>query len=271
MGLYSYIGNGEQVKCFYLPNIILDYNTHGQIENVRFLTIGGNLESYQAVPYSTFYYNYGKDFGILEFRLEENPHLHIIHDGVYKNTIRVDKLKDNQTVPYVIVDNHGHQIDIHSAGEIKQFVSEYEMVMQLWKETRTQMLLRNNLPLNLTMEDARNMSSQKLSYVLSETSRIQDEAYAQTLGVFNKRYYKKSDSDLFIIGLVLHDYLHNMKIKAEHGVCRKELEWKHIFSAVIDELKDKYENPLEAYFMWCDAEGIQIDQKWPKGLFDLYA
>ena len=271
MGLYSYIGRGEQVKCFYIPNILFDYAATTQSANVRFQTVGGVLKHYDEVPYQTYYYNYRKDFGILEYELEQRAYLHIINDGKYTETIFVDELTDNQVIPHMIVDDYGAYIDVHKAKEVKAFIDEYNKTFQAWNNTKSQLLKEHDLPVTMDMERARSLSSTELSQELRLRTEIQDESYNKTMYKFNKHYYTKSDCDLCIIGMVLYEYEHCLDINKQYSfVNRHEFEWYSIFSAAVDELKDDYEEPLSAYFMWCEGEGVEVDREWARSLFEKY-
>ena len=78
MGLYNYLGN-NQVKCFTIPNMIINSNGNLEIYCLEGKFIGYKRGS--KVPYKTLYYNYGENFLIFDYRgviYDEIPLIHII-------------------------------------------------------------------------------------------------------------------------------------------------------------------------------------------------
>lgn len=135
MGMYDII-NGEQVKCFPLAYY---YKTDIFENSVHYSC--GNLEGYNNgdfVPYKKFYYNYGKNFIILDTHVDYSDGLeyilHSIRDGKVFNTFidTTDGLifDDNTKV----IDYYGNFINIKSVKEIEEYVSSTKKYKEAYEE-----------------------------------------------------------------------------------------------------------------------------------------
>lgn len=156
MGMYDTI-NGEQVKCFpwvhyYRDNIIKTIVTYS----------GGDLKYYRnksKVPYKKFYYNYSKNFMILdaqeffyknyEMTVENeeetyNYILHIIRNGKVKVTYEGNKYSINEedfSLNTCVIDYYGEFLNIKNSNDIieymkgkQQYHIEYEKINKKWNE-----------------------------------------------------------------------------------------------------------------------------------------
>ena len=154
MGMYDTI-NGEQVKCFpwvhyYRDNIIKTIITYS----------GGDLKYYRnksKIPYKKFYYNYGKNFMILDIQeflyknyglsLENedetyNYVLHVIRNGKVKATYDGNKNSINEedfSLNACVIDYYGEFLNIKNANDIIEYMKakqkyhiEYEKINKKW-------------------------------------------------------------------------------------------------------------------------------------------
>lgn len=154
MGMYDTI-NGEQVKCFpwvhyYRDNIIKTIVTYS----------GGDLKYYRnksKIPYKKFYYNYGKNFMILDIQeflyknyglsLENedetyNYVLHVIRNGKVKATYDGNKNSINEedfSLNACVIDYYGEFLNIKNANDIIEYMKakqkyhiEYEKINKKW-------------------------------------------------------------------------------------------------------------------------------------------
>ena len=164
MGMYDTI-NGEQVKCFpwvhyYRDNIIKTIITYS----------GGDLKYYgdkSKIPYKKFYYNYGKNFMILDIQEflynykrnekeeeKENNNreekisyiLHVIRNGKVKKTYDVQELglvekEEDFSLNECVVDYHGDFLNIKCEKDIvdymkalKKYHEEYDIINKTWND-----------------------------------------------------------------------------------------------------------------------------------------
>ena len=126
MGLYNYLGN-NQVKCFTIPNMII--NSNG---NLEIYGLEGKFIEYKRgskVPYKTLYYNYGENFLIFDYRgviYDEIPLIHIIKNGKYSKTVEYQKLNEEDFINKVI-DKFGNSINIKEYSDISTFIEDYKL------------------------------------------------------------------------------------------------------------------------------------------------
>lgn len=278
MGLYDYVGHdGDQVKCFYVPCISVKYNKETKKAEVVFYSSGGRLASANNAPYMTCYYNYGKDFAILDYQWyqHDTPIVHIFKDAKWVETKNWNEFDDDYSYPEATIDKYGEWTNIHSVPDMREFIETFMREDANYTQMETDGLEAVNLSYKLGGRDhymSMGLDAMQEEFRLRE--EIQAEAYNHTLKHFNEKWYDNSrESDLHIIGLVLEDYLDEQRPNRENwrDTHRKEYEWYAIFSQAIDYLSDKFENPLEEYFEWTEKQGIEVDKEWARSLFEKYS
>ena len=277
MGLYDYVGHsGDQVKCFYVPCITVKYDKETKRSDVCFHCSGGRLAGANNAPYMTPYYNYGKDFAILDYHWYEHeaPKVHIFKDAKWVETREWHEFEDDYDYPPVTIDKNGDWTNIHSAVDMKEFVETFIREDANYTQIETDGLEAVNLSYGLyDIDHYREMGLEAMQAEFGLREQIRNEAYNHTLKPFYEKWADRSrESELHIIGLVLEDYLDEQRPNRENwrDVNRLEYEWYAIFSNAIDYLSDKFENPLEDYFEWAEKQGIEIDREWTIGLFEKY-
>ena len=272
MGMYNYVGHdGEQVKCFYVPAICVDYNKETKEAVVGFHTSGGRLENCNNAPYMTHYYNYGKDFAILKYYLiddENEPFMHVFRNGKFVETVRISDMPDDCHLNNVI-DNYGEWTNIHSVSDAREFIKDYRYYRDMQISMETEALERIGLSYKLaSFSEMKEKGADAIRYECQMRAQISNEVYALTTKIFNDKWYDVShESHLDIIGLALDDYLEDAKRREWR---RKEFEWYAIFTQVALMLRENYNEPVEAYYSWATSQGIEVDRDWVRSLFCKY-
>jgi hypothetical protein len=280
MGMYDYVGyDGEQVKCFYVPCINVKYNKETKESVVGFGVSGGRLICQNDATYMTHYYNYGKDFAVIEYRLmprEENPYVHIFRDGKFVETVAINNMSDDYKLPYNVIDHYGEWTNIHTPRDLREFVKDYHHYNELYKSMEAEALEHVGLSYKLPgFNEMKQKSSDAIQYECMMRNQIGHEVYNQTCKIFNERWYDNSrESPLDIIGLIIDDYI---DVHADHSSdddwrkpWRHEYEWYIIFKEAIETLKGEYSEPVEAYYAWAQRQGIEVDRDWIYELFCKY-
>lgn len=278
MGMYDYVGiSGDQVKCFDVPCLSINkYNGETKKAEPYFHVLGGRLKNMNTAPYKTLHYNYGPDFAILDYRWYENepPMAHIFKNGEWVETIECSDMPDNYEYPPVTIGYYGDRISISSVAEMREFVSTFIKMDKLQEEILADKYAAANITEKFISRDrALNMDHEALKAEIAMRNEIDAYAFNCTFGPFNEKWFDRShDSELHIIGLVLADYIDEQQgfKNGYRDVPRVEYEWYTLFGGAIDYLKDKFANPLEDYFDWCDREGIELDKENARSLFDKY-
>lgn len=128
MGMYDVI-NSEQVKAFPWAHFYKD-----KILNTLICYSGGNLNNYNTgdtVPYKNFYYNYGKNFMILDINIIPDSDyadydfiLHVIRDGKVKSTYK-DKIgKEDFSLNNCVISKRGRYLNIKCEKDIYDYISD---------------------------------------------------------------------------------------------------------------------------------------------------
>lgn len=259
MGMYDYIGDsGDQVKCFFVPCISIDKKS--EIPQVCLHAMGGLLRGFDEVPYNTPYYNYGKDFFIVEFQLEEVPYIHVIRDARYQETLIVSQMDDDYWLPPVAIDNYGVRLNIHTTKELKEFVEDYCDKKDLAYVMEVQYLNEYGLSYKLDFEKMRGLSAEELQSECKIRDMVARKVYDKTMKLFNDKWFFVEDADLINFGLVIADYIELEINKNPDRVPRTTEDWQIIFEASLKKLKIRFEHPLDAYLDWCNQQGIQLDR-----------
>lgn len=276
MGLYNYVGyEGEQVKCFYVPAINVDYNRKTKECKVNIFSSGGRLEGCNDAPYMTHYYNYGKDFAILEYRLmgkDESPYFHVFRNGKFVETVELNNVSDDYALPYNVIDHYGGWINAHTIQDLRTFVKEHYETDANCIQMETEALEKIGLSYKLgSFADMQAKGGDWIRYEYQMRNQISAEVSKLTWEPFLKKWEDNSrESNLELIGLVLDDYIYDTTVRKADGWARKEFEWHMIFSQVLEKLADEFDNPIDAYFEWAEKWGIEVDKMWALELFSKY-
>lgn len=277
MGLYDYVGtSGDQVKCFAVPCIPVKYNKETRTAEVGFYTSGGRLASANNAPYKTHYYNYGKDFAILDyaFARTNGAIVHIFKDAMWVETREWEEFEDEYDYPPVTIDKHGNWTNIKSAKDLKEFVSTFIREDANYVQMEMDALEAMNISYKIGSRDHyMSMGLDAMQEEFKIRSQIQSEVYEHTLKPFYDKWADLShDSDIEIIGLVIEDYLDEQRPNREswRDTHRHQFEWHQIFTQAIEYLSDRFKNPVEDYFAWAKTQHIEVDEKMIIDLFDQY-
>ena len=120
MRMYDMI-NGEPVKCFPV------YYMTGEVMNCS----EGNLISYNTgdpVPYVTPYYNYGKNFLVIDINGSPEFYecydflIHVITDGFVKKTLKNTFENINWDINSSVVNYDGEILNVHSRKEALDYI-----------------------------------------------------------------------------------------------------------------------------------------------------
>lgn len=134
MGMYDCL-NGEQIKCFYNVVHYKDIND----DKWMIYHSGGQLRSYSIgddLPLKTFYYNYPKDFLIID------EHCEILHTVMNGKLIKTEPLRfvesvDSDLLAHVYNYN-GVELDISSLDKLKEYPKAHaqriESINKFYKE-----------------------------------------------------------------------------------------------------------------------------------------
>lgn len=274
MGLYNYLGNeGEQVKCFYVPCIHVKRDPKTGMANAEFYTSGGLLNSYtKEVPYRTYYYNYGKDFLILDYVcIYDEPFVHIIQNGEYVDTVNYQKVPQN-TIFDIVIDNYGRRLNIQSLEELTQFIAEYNQSKELEQELEKKYFAEANMSIKIpSVEYFKDMSQDEMYKYFNRRSAIYDEIYKVANKPFVDQWLLPEEPEVSIIGLLLSDY-EKKRQEDNEFLDAYEYEWHVAFPAVVQHLKKLgIENPIEAYLEWAKHNKIEIDKNYIYQLFEKYS
>lgn len=128
MGMYDTI-NGEQIKMFIVPLI---YLPDKYIETNNILSYsGGSLLNYDVgdeVPYKTFWYNYGKDFNIIDFAsnyYDDKVIIHKIRDGKNEGFVLFEDNDDKSLENILHFDNYNAyatKMKINNSSDLHNFL-----------------------------------------------------------------------------------------------------------------------------------------------------
>jgi hypothetical protein len=276
MGLYNYVGyDGEQVKCFYVPAINIDYNRETKECKVNIFSSGGRLEGCNDAPYMTHYYNYGKDFAILENRLiedEENPYIHVFRDGKFVETVYVNDVGDDYDLPSNVIDNWGTWTTAHNIRELKALTKEHREADVTSRQMEIDALEQIGLSYKLgSFAEMQKRGIEAMQQEFQMREKISTEVHNLIWKPWIEKWEDNSrESDLQMIGLVLDDYIHDMNVRQPDGWGRKEFEWHVIFTYLLERLCDQFNNPVEDYFDWAEKWSIEMDRNWVLELFSKY-
>ena len=278
MGLYDYVGkHGDQVKCFALPCFsVKRYNNETKKSECSFHVVGGRLANANNAPYATPYYNYGKDFAILDYRWYESeaPKVHFFRDGKWVRTAYCDKVSLRYNYPPVTIDYYGERINVKSVKEMRAFIADFIETDKMQNQMLHDGLEAVNLSYKLNSKDYYlSIGQDAMVAEFQLRDQIHNDVYSKTFASFNQKWINRDhESELDIIGMLVYDYMDERAEKRDgyRDTHRLEYEWYMLFAGAIEQLKYQFENPVESYFDWCDKEGIIVDKEFVKALFEKY-
>lgn len=132
MGMYDTIGDGEQIKCFYVPYFC---PRRGNQKHGSIAYSGGSLNYYpkgSLLPYKTLWYKHPEDFLIIDttdddFGYDVPPAIHIVQQGRYQNTTsKIVEIPDEMFKSEVhCIDYHGERIyNIFSKETLQEYLTQ---------------------------------------------------------------------------------------------------------------------------------------------------
>lgn len=216
MGLYDYLGE-NQVKVFGVNSVYISEKDRNVL---MYGCAGGELRYYkkgQEVPYKTLFYNYGKNFTIIDvmsiiWGREEDEVVHTIRDGKYENSYSFGNIPDNLDFT-TVVNKNGTKLKVSSIEDIKAMVKD----ITAWKEKRDELFLKRhdemvalrkiiNNPdeaedkrfkavkeMDAIIKEINNYSTVPMDKWEDETSRIDSNEIGVLLDTLEKNYPDKDD------------------------------------------------------------------------------
>lgn len=228
MGMYDTV-NGEQVKCF--PWVSL-YNNEISYH-------GGDLKYYglgDEVPYKTPYYNYGKNFIVLDInKYPESDFwsydyiIHVIVDGKVKDTFKNKIGEIDWNTNEHVVGYSGELINAHSPEDVISYIeaqrkywTEYENVRSHWRELlKKSMEYINGIGLLDKDSEERKFRETKLNEI-HELMDIEYERIAPELKRLSEEFSKWFISDIEdLINLGCYISAYNLKNQETQAQCEQ--------------------------------------------------
>ena len=257
MGLYNYLGN-NQVKCFTIPNMII--NSNG---NLEIYCLEGKFIGYKRgnkVPYKTLYYNYGENFLIFDYRgviYDEIPLIHIIKNGKYSKTVEYQKLNEEDFINKVI-DKFGNSINIKEYSDISTFIEDYK----LRDKNSITLTKKYNEELDVkcySISDLREkkVSSEQLIKDLDKRKIVLDKVTKEVYIPFSNKWFMEEEDEQ-VIGYILYCY-DNLDNKEEY-FCKLSEYFNNL----------NYSEMVEKYLDWANSNNIEVDVNKLKTIEDLY-
>lgn len=267
MGMYDMI-NDEQVKCFpvvYLYNGIPAYSM-------------GSLNSYHVgdvVPYRTLYYNYTKDFNVIELNVWRNafaPYdfiLHVIRDGKVICT-KTDSADDADfSGANMVINYFGNPINIRSAEEIYECLNGYrkaEAEIETLDETWTRLyaeLLQIGRQYVKT-EDKNSPEAQRISEKIDQIHQKMREEEKRTkekrkeiTNFLSQRWEGVTESSCIRLGEYVDIIRNNLELQKEEQTPENSERIENrieISRTAVRNMIDSDKTLLERFFVWHDAK-----------------
>ena len=190
MGMYDYIGHdGDQVKCFYVPCISINKDVNPP--RVTFYTSGGRLNSVNNAPYMTPYYNYGKDFAIVDDSFANDTSdvlVHIVQDGLWKETCTLSEMPENYPWPPVTINKYGRRYNVKSQQELMNMFIERCNVQAKYEQLATDRLNQAGLERQPNFQRLRTMPAEQINKEIETRDRIEHSVFEETYNPFNSKY-----------------------------------------------------------------------------------
>lgn len=226
MGLYDYL-NGDQVKCFYIPNMYVDvdplFRTKEKILDIW--NIGGNLKGYKngnRVPYKSLYYYYGKNFIIFNCDHFEGTEsiIHIIENGKLLASYDIDEIPNIDISKFNVFDKYGEQLNIKTVEDFLLYqnekVSSYKEYIERTKDSSKE-FAEIMKKYHTEKEDCKK-NFQEIEKRLKEIEKISNKAARDCFTpVTNKWVTKISEEDkrASVFGCLLYVLIENFKTEEQ--------------------------------------------------------
>lgn len=175
MGMYDTI-NGEQVKIFDVPIISLGDEIFG------FLSFsGGSLCEFgigDEVPYKTKWYNYTKNFNILDFFPEfyDETVIHIIRDGKNEGIIPLSSVID-EIFTCDCYDSRGRKMKISSKDDIEEYIKKVDALNEATRKKKNDAFRAWGKYTRENKSDPDYKEKYKELYYLQEVERKENEEF----------------------------------------------------------------------------------------------
>ena len=272
MGMYDYIGDdGSQVKCFYVPYIVVKKNDKSEYRT-RFITSGGRMVSVNDAPFMTPYYNYGPNFAILDYGILWNGNdtiVHIMENGKWVNTYTVEELGEDYKLPPVVICADGARYKVKTVADIKQMIQDYTAARKEQKELTVQYFKLRGMNPEVDFEKIKTMSEDEVHQEFAIRNVVHQDVLAITVEPVVKKYEDKSHlNKASMLGQVYAYYQECIARQIPHY----EFQWYVACKEAIEILKEKHSmsEPIVSYITWCNQEGIKIDVNDVIAFFDKY-
>lgn len=264
MGMYDYLGtDGEQVKCFYVPIFHVDETTG----KTSFGGSGGMLNGYnKEVPFRTFYYNHGKNFVVVDYKLrfDDTPIVHVIQNGEYFGTFEYDKVPDDITFDKAI-DKNGDELNVHSVADISFFIDEWRQMITKLQELEFKYFSEAGIPLKIPSFKEFDMSPEKHLEDMKLRMNIQTRIYEETSRPFHAKWYAPDSEVPYMLGSIL--CLSKASPFKEYSL--KDSDISILCRDAIEYLREKgIDNPIDEYIEWAKENDIDLTENEIREFFE---
>ena len=213
MGMYDYL-NDEQVKCF--PKAII--TLPDTLNNSYIYYSGGSLHYFKRnskVTYCQYYYNYGKNFNIIDFFSEYNEGIiiHIIRNGRNRGFLTLNnELKD--IFKYPCYDDRGNKLLFKNKEELLHCFN--------MKQTIRELMLKQDNPCfrefmnyfkNSTKEERETIEGKKIIEDLENKVNLERKKHDEELEPYLKeqdKYYLEDNNVFEYFGALVYGLVNLM-------------------------------------------------------------
>lgn len=250
MGLYNTIVD-EQVKCFFVPANLLVGNEDGF--KLQMNVSGGKLINYgigSDVPWATPMYNYGSNFGILNYFVYDNTtQMILIENGRVKAVIPVGDVTAEQLETCdIIIDKDGEKLNIASVNDACQIAIDYDKYMNAYNARIKELQAERGLHDVYSAEFRSSMGTlhiDELKRIFAENEKVLDDAFEETMKLFYNKYYLRDEVDIIDntgVGIVYAALTENY-----YSSDKKEIILK-LFKS-----KEDFNDIMEQYLRWIET------------------
>lgn len=215
MGMYDNLGN-HQVKAFGRARNPLKFKSMDVNDVVLDPYVSsGDLVHYKRgseVPWRTLFYNFGKDFEIYDFGVITDANeavLHVIRDGKYSRSYAYEKIPKSFK-PIKTLNYYGDLTAIASRDDLLAIVREKLEAHKLYHELSDKYYAEEGIT-RKAYDEVRGMPENEILDYITRSERADDKAFAESLQLFNNRWYSSQDSEEnksmhsgFLLGVILH-------------------------------------------------------------------
>lgn len=261
MGLYDYLGS-NQVKCF--PIAVAKYcrpwNSLKEDKKFEVYELNGDLRSFPRgtiVPYKTLYYNYGKDFIVLDYFQYDKDDVYkvnIVQNGRFKRSVDFRNFPSRYNIGLVL-DKHGSVLNVKTPGDIKEIVYSHKYYSDAYAEASKE----NNINSYLERVRTENLSEKEaLDYLDSVKARI-EKVRQETLDIFNQMWYAENEEQDKVIngGWPLGGLISSMLFFNYDDI--KIRECIEGFMTLVNEQNKNIDVIFKDYVEWCKMSDISIE------------